>query len=407
MYGEEDERKFLAKCIEAFGNRFDMRSVVYEGHMSKITVTCTLHQTTFEVVATDFLQGKGCRQCTDIKELVKRRSYENKAEDPNIRFIEKAIAIHGDRYTYENARYIDCRTKISITCREHGSFETTPRQHILAKSNCPRCGIKQASKSRMCTLAHFIMLATYRHGHRYDYGSVRYEGYDCVVTIICHEHGQFQQTVQNHLRGSGCPKCGKNFPYTTDTYIARAKQVHGNRYDYSKVDYTGAHKKIKIICNNHGVFEQVAFNHLQGSNCRLCWQESNCSKAQIDWLEYIAVREGIHIQHAMNGGEFKIPGSRYLADGYCPVMNLVFEYHGSVYHGDPVVYERSEYIPYLKSTAGELYDKTMRKETFIRDQGFELVTMWETEWLKIRRKVTTIQKAVRLWLKKRHKYTRR
>lgn len=402
-YTEIDTEQFISDCKEKFGDRYDLTKVIYEGYNSKISVTCNLHNATFEIVATKFIQGKGCRKCTDIAELVRRRIAEAKAKDPTTVFIDKAIAIHGHRYTYENVRYIDCETRIVITCSQHGDFETTPTQHISRKTGCPKCGIRKASKTRLHTREEFTDRARVEHGSKYDYSLVKYEGYNSEVTIICDKHGSFQQSVQNHLRGSGCPSCGNNFSYTTETFIARAKEVHGIRYDYSMVEYVSAHHKIQIICKMHGIFEQVASSHLKGNNCRLCWQESNCSKAQIEWLEYIGFRDGIQIQHAMNGGEFRIPNSRYFADGYCPELNLVFEYHGSVYHGDPDVYERTEYIPYLKSTAGELYDKTMKKEAFIRDQGLELVTMWETKWLRIRRKVTRIQRAIRTWLKNRQR----
>ena len=400
-YTEEDNEQFKADCIERFGDRYDLTRVVYEGYKSRITVSCNLHQCCFVVNALAFLNhGSGCRKCTDMRDKIKdARPFSD--QDPTQIFIQKAIGVHGDRYSYDNVEYVDCETKVSITCSEHGEFETTPTQHISRKSDCPKCGIRKASTTRMHTLEDFVVLARKEHGALYDYTATTYTGYNCQLTIICRQHGAFEQSPQDHLRGSGCPICGKTVAYTSDTFVARATEVHGDRYDYSRVEYISAHKKIQIICRKHGMFEQVAYTHLQGNNCRLCWQESNCSKAQIDWLEYIGFRDGIRIQHAMNGGEFRIPNSRYFADGYCPELNLVFEYHGSIYHGDPEVYERSEYIPYLKSTAGELYDKTMKKEAFIRDQGFELVTMWETEWLRIRRKVTKIQRAVRKWLDSR------
>ena len=369
-------------------------------------MTCNLHDFTFNVSASAFVNyGSGCRKCRDIRDKIKNERTSSN-QNPTQVFIQKAIVIHCDKYSYKNVEYVDCETKVVITCLEHGDFETTPSLHISRKSGCPKCGIRKASTTRMHTVEDFVNLARKEHGLLYDYTAATYNGYNCPLIITCRHHGAFQQSPQDHLRGSGCPSCGKTVAYTTETFVARAKKVHGDRYDYSKVTYISAHKTIQIICQKHGVFEQVAFTHLQGKNCRLCWQESNCSKAQIDWLEYISNRDGIHIQHAMNGGEFKIPNSRYFADGYCRESNMIYEFNGKLYHGDPEVYKRSEYIPYLKSTAGELYDKTMKKEAFIRDQGFKLVTMWETEWMRIRRKVTTIQRAFQAWLIKHRRSAR-
>ena len=406
IYTEEDKTKFISECIERFEDRYDLTEVVYEGYKSQISVTCNLHGHSFVVNAMAFLnRGSGCRSCTDIRAKIEEDRSSNKQDLTQV-FIQKAINVHGETYSYENVKYVNCETKVSITCSQHGDFETTPTQHISRKTNCPKCGIHKSSTTRMYSIEQFVDLARKKHGSLYDYSAASYNGYNCQLTIICHQHGSFQQTPQDHLRSSGCPSCGKTVAYTTETFVARAKEIHGDRYDYSRVEYTSAHNTIQIICRKHGVFEQVAFNHLQGNNCRLCWQESNCSKAQIDWLEYISNRDGIHIQHAMNGGEFKIPNSRYFADGYCRESNMIYEFNGKLYHGDPEVYKCSEYIPYLKSTAGELYDKTMKKEAFIRDQGFELVTMWETEWIRICRKVKTIQRAFRAWLIKRHRSSR-
>lgn len=400
VYTDEDRQKFVADCLDKFGDRYDLTKVLYDGYNSRIIVTCILHNSTFCVVASTFLNsGSGCRKCTDIRDRIKEQK-ALREKDPTQIFIEKATIIHGGRYTYENVNYINCGTKVSITCPRHGEFWTTPTQHHRG-SDCPKCGIEKASATRMYDKEHFKGLAEKQHGSRYEYHLAEYVGYNKPLTIVCRIHGPFQQTPQDHLRGSGCHSCGKNFTYTTETFIARAKQVHRDKYDYSLVVYVSAHKPVQIICRTHGLFEQVAFTHLKGNNCHFCWQASNCSRAQIEWLEYVIVRDGVEIQHAMNGGEFRIPNSRYRADGYCAQTNTVFEYHGAMFHGSPEVYERAELVPLLNLSAGELYDKTMKKEAFIRDQGYQLVTMWETEWLRIRRKVTIIQRAFRLWSKRR------
>ncbi|GAB3843718.1 hypothetical protein GCM10028822_00190 [Hymenobacter terrigena] len=57
---------------------------------------------------------------------------------------------------------------------------------------------------------------------------------------------------------------------TTTGFIAKAKAVHGDRYDYRQVAYAGCLQKVRIICSTHGLFEQAAHSHLQGIGCRQC-----------------------------------------------------------------------------------------------------------------------------------------
>lgn len=104
----------------------------------------------------------------------------------------------------------------------------------------------------------------------YDYSLVDYVNTKTKIKVICKEHGVFEITPNNLLRGHGCPYCYGNAKYTTEKYIAAAIKVHGNRYDYSLVVYVNSQTKIKIICREHGVFEQLPSEHLVGKGCPYC-----------------------------------------------------------------------------------------------------------------------------------------
>lgn len=105
----------------------------------------------------------------------------------------------------------------------------------------------------------FIESAKNIHGNKYDYSKVEYKRNDKKVCIICSKHGEFWQTPKSHLRGAGCPKCyeerrGENRQYSLEDFIAKAKSVHGDKYDYLKVDYIDSKTKVCIICKEHGEF---------------------------------------------------------------------------------------------------------------------------------------------------------
>ena len=119
----------------------------------------------------------------------------------------------------------------------------------------------------------FILKAREVHGWKYDYSKVDYKDSHTKVCIICPIHGEFWQKPDNHLNGWGCKKCGrkicaKNTRKTTEEFIKRAKDVHGDKYDYSKVEYINSKTKVCIICNEkdkngkeHGEFWQTPDNH--------------------------------------------------------------------------------------------------------------------------------------------------
>lgn len=105
-------------------------------------------------------------------------------------------------------------------------------------------------------------------------------------------------------------------------------------------------------------------------------KRSGYSRVCIQWLDSISDK----IQHAEREGEFRIPGTGYLADGYDPATNTIYEFHGSYWHGDPKVYAPDEFNKTTSCTFGELYQKTLKKEQIIKDLGYNLVVMWESEY---------------------------
>ena len=116
------------------------------------------------------------------------------------------------------------------------------------------------------------------HGSMYDYSKVTYTNTTSKVVIVCKGHGEFPQNARNHLRGQGCPTCGRK--KTTEKtltaeseILARIYRVHGDTYDYTEFEYKGHSKKSTIICKEHGKFEQDVHSHLKGSGCPQCFKE--------------------------------------------------------------------------------------------------------------------------------------
>ena len=120
------------------------------------------------------------------------------------------------------------------------------------------------------TTSEFIERAKSVHGDRYDYSKTFITSMVKNTTITCPIHGDFETRAANHLLGVGCSECSGNKKLTTESFIKKAHLVHGDRYDYSKVNYVGAKTKVVIICKEHGEFLQTPNNHLRGKGCPQC-----------------------------------------------------------------------------------------------------------------------------------------
>ena len=135
------------------------------------------------------------------------------------------------------------------------------------------------------TLQEFINKARLIHGSRYEYDVTDYINSNIKINIRCSVHGLFLQLPSSHIRkpnGAGCPKCGNSrhgekSKLTTDEFFRRARETHGDKYDYSLSVYNGRFKKITIICPIHGPFKQKAGCHIDGDNCPLCARDTRHS----------------------------------------------------------------------------------------------------------------------------------
>lgn len=192
----------------------------------------------------------------------------------NDEFINKSNIIHKFKYDYSDTMYINRNTNVIIKCPLHGSFHQLPSNHLSGKG-CKKCGIERTSKKQESNKNDFIKKAVLIHGLKYNYDKVEYIKCKTKVIITCFIHGDFQQTVSDHLSGCGCPYCGilsqkKKQASNTNEFIKKAKQIHNDKYDYSKVDYKHYKTKIIIICPIHGEFLQTPSGHLSGKGCLQC-----------------------------------------------------------------------------------------------------------------------------------------
>jgi len=195
-----------------------------------------------------------------------------------LKFIEKAINVHDDKYEYSLVEYEDSQKNIKIICPKHGVFEQRPANHIRGQG-CSFC----SGVGRLNTKT-FILKANEIHNNKFDYSEVEYINNKTKIKIICPEHGVFETRPDNHInKKSGCPVCANNQLYSKDDFIKKANKIHKNKYDYSEVEYIDAHTKIKIICTDHGVFIQKPYSHLTGVGCPICKNDRASERMHYLW----------------------------------------------------------------------------------------------------------------------------
>lgn len=208
-------------------------------------------------------------------------------------FIRRAREVHGDKYDYSKTVYVSATTPITIICPEHGEFQQRPVNHTMGR------GCRDCAGNKPLTVAKFIERAQTKHGNRYDYSQVAFEGVENKITIICPEHGPFEQRVMTHLKGFNCPKCGRvsvagKLGHSMDRFLADARNAHGDKYDYSEVEYKNALSKVKINCPIHGAFLQTPASHVRGVACSKCSDLIAADKRRLSTGEFVARARDVH-----------------------------------------------------------------------------------------------------------------
>lgn len=138
-----------------------------------------------------------------------------------------------------------------------------------------------------------------KYGDKYDYSKINYQGNNKKITLICKKHGDFEITFGNLMNGRGCPKCkfeklSNLFKSNTVDFIKKAKKIHGDKYDYSKVEYVKNDINVLIGCEKHGYFKQLPLNHLQGEGCPKCRYENIAKSKTLTNEEYIKRCKLVH-----------------------------------------------------------------------------------------------------------------
>lgn len=277
----------------------------------KCKAQCTECGNVWHPNVSGLIKGHGCPICGVKKQGLRRRLNE---EEYKKRCQEK----YGDKYDLTELCFTTFREKVYPICKIHGKFEINANT-FLNGQGCPKCRHEKASKTKTKSTENFIEEAKQIHGDKYDYSKVVYERSNEKVCIICPEHGEFWQTPNSHLKGCGCPKCDFSYKMNREDFILKSGNIHGNEYDYSKVEYVNSQTKVCIICPVHGEFLQTPNDHLCGCGCPKC----KSSHMETEIRNYLKTNNIIYEEQK----HFEWLGKQTV-DFYLPNHNVVIECQG-------------------------------------------------------------------------------
>ena len=289
-------------------------------------------------------------------------------------YIQKADAFHGGKYTYEKTIYIKAKDKVIITCPKHGDFEQKAADHA-GRYGCKHCGnnvspfdLISGKKIPSSQLEIFLHEAYMKHGEKFSYDKVVYKDNKTDVIISCPEHGEYNQTPSGHLSGTGCRECGvessisKSPISNTEEFIQKAIIKHGNICSYEKSIYAGSKAKLTITCSNseHGDFDQIPNDHLDGHGCPLCANESEIGEWEREIADYV---KSIYFGEILCSDRMQISPKEL--DIYLPEFKIGIECNGMYWH----------------STDKKNKNYHVLKRKSCKNAGIRLISIWEDEWV--------------------------
>lgn len=264
------EQEILERIKEKFPNKFDYSQWNFISYRDKIKLICNDCGNIIETTPAVLLASKtkyGCKQCSR-----NARKYSNEE------VILKLNNIYGeDRFEYSKFRYTNARQSSTLICKKCGCEFDVKVANLLRNRNimepCPICYKKSISKDQNS----FINEIKAKFGDKFDYSKVEYKNAKTKIILICNDCGtEFETTPDNLLNCEiGCPVCAEKSrrdkrTHTTEEFIIKSKEVHGDIFDYSLVKYEGNRIPVTIICPKHGEFQQIPKDHLRGHGCPRC-----------------------------------------------------------------------------------------------------------------------------------------
>ena len=338
-----DTASFIKKANIIHNNKYDYTKTIYADNKTKVTITCLEHGDFNITVDGHLVSERGCPICA-----------KNNIKLNNKDILTKFNIIHNNKYKYPNFSHNTVYDYINIECPEHGLFSQKTMLHLRGHG-CPKCA------DIVYSTEDFIKKSKHKYPNKFEYNKTIYKKYNENIIIKCNIHGDIIQTPANHFL-VGCPGCNtleKNKLYLKQ-FIEKANIIHDNKYDYSKSKYEGRFSKTQIICSIHGDFFQSVGDHLQGCGCPKCAHENMYFHSSYE-NEIIKFISSIYKKEIIQG--YRIENKEI--DIYLPDLNWGMEINGSYWHSH--LHKSKEYH--------------FEKNKLFNKYNINIFHIWEHDWI--------------------------
>ena len=319
--------QFLNNSKQIHGDKYNYDLVEYINSFTNVIIKCNSCNNIFEQRPFNHIRGNGCNICSKNKKL------------DTDKFILRSSKIHGDKYNYDLVAYVNSISKVQIKCNDCKSvFFQEAADHMRGRG-CKICFFNKNKR----TLSDFISLAYQIHGDKYNYDLVEYVNKRTKIKIFCNSCNLvFEQRPGCHLNGKGCGICAiNNLRGDKNSFIYKAYQIHGNKYNYDLVEYINSISKVQIKCNDcYKIFDQRPACHLAGHGCNVCAiklvtdkhrsnkeefiikaNQKHGDKYNYDLVEYVNSISKVQIKCNKCNNIFVQKGSNHLSGAGCPKCN--------------------------------------------------------------------------------------
>ena len=277
---EKTTEQFIWEATKVHLGLYDYSHTVYKGARNKIVITCIKHGV-FSPQASSHLAGTGCKRCAD-----EARVKENLLNDVELQLrLDSRCAGWNSSVMLAPNTYQGMNQPFEVLCSVHGHQDPRLGTAIFASPHpCLKCsGTEHVHGYTTETFKQFIS-ETFQN--RYEVGEFEYAGSNTVITFQCPKHEKFKLLASSINKSPGCPLCSYDAArpkrsqgqqdrvrLTTQQrkydWILKAKETHGDFFDYNNVNYVKQKMGVVIGCPIHGAFTQTPDSHLKGG-CRKC-----------------------------------------------------------------------------------------------------------------------------------------
>lgn len=294
-------------------------------------------------------------------------------------FIKEGKLKHGNKFSYEKTNYCGAKEKLIITCKIHGDNVIAPNSHING-IGCSECSQLSRSKNKTKDVNYFIKKAKEIHGDFYNYDKVEYKKAKISVIITCPKHGDFNQTPGNHIHQKvGCLKCGHDISNDSRRLDNEIFIDRAKEIHNERYDYSLVEYK-----NNSTKVSIICKDHgifKQCFNGHILQGQGcrKCASNSTSKSEKLWLSE-IGILDKNRRYRLNLSDSYVIVDGIDLEKKIVYEFLGDYWHGNSKIYDKNKLNTKVNKTMGQLHKETFARFRKLRKLGYKVVYIWESDW---------------------------